>query len=151
MTEDTQLHYAAWTKSNVDFPAEIKASEDINAQGHEGRTPLHKAAHTGQKEKVELLLDAGADPDVKTTTGYTALMEAAHYGHHQCCRVLLDHGADASLKDDDGNDAAAWWVWHLFARHSIETLPESSIEHAEKKLSRDPVYQSLLQCTNVTK
>jgi len=95
------IHSAVYG-GRMDCAEVLITSENINAEGPEGRTPLIEAARSGRLSFVELLIRKGADVNKADINGETPLLAAAAKGHLPVVDYLVEHGVDIS-KTDSGN------------------------------------------------
>jgi hypothetical protein len=69
-------------------------TKDLNAVGHEGRTPLIEAAALGRLDVVTLLLKRGAEPGWKDDLDETAILKAGAHGYPAVVSALEPYASD---------------------------------------------------------
>jgi ankyrin repeat protein len=110
------LHLAVYLGDVAQVKNLIAAAADVNAKGHDGKTPLDYAASYGQVEVARLLLAAGANPNaivedkepVVDRPAGTPLYYAVQGDHKDMVELLLDSGADANAKGRYGATVLYW-------------------------------------------
>ena len=107
----TALHYAVkgkvalsdfWGTGEAHYPLVrllLANNANINACGHDGRTPLGIAAYRGDDKLVVYLLSQGADLNVLSIDMRAPLMEAIKGGSKEIIQLLFKMGADIYLRD----------------------------------------------------
>jgi hypothetical protein len=100
----TMLHQAAYSCHDeyVRDIAEFLISKgmDVNARGHQDRTPLHTLRC---REIGECLIEKGADLEARDQYGQTPIFEACSgTGRKEVCAFLISKGADVNAKDQRG-------------------------------------------------
>lgn len=87
------LHTLLSPQTDIDQPADIERSADIDARDSSGRTALMLATQHGRRAAVDALLAAGADPNAADAHGTTPLQAAIAAGQPDIIAALQRAGA----------------------------------------------------------
>lgn len=106
------IHTVVKSGSPKDLLEAIRAGEDINEIGPEGRTPLFWAAKENPNPAdIEMLIEYGAYLEAEDDYGMTPLSFAADNNNYSAVKRLIDFGADVNKRDKAGMTPlmrAAW-------------------------------------------
>lgn len=88
-----QMYYGLDEKKDEAVKESIKLliplTNDLNKQGHLGRTPLADAAYCGNTIGLNLLIEKGAKADIRDERGMLPLHHAAYNGDVEIAKILI--------------------------------------------------------------